>query len=290
MAPSTIIDLRSYRQADYKRIATDLHSDISLANITFNRLRPTISRGLLQEYIRFLSQLQSTGGAIAHAGSIKKVRFIAIKSSNPDFFNLGLDLARVKHAAITKDEARLRSYAELTTTALWETYRPSFPVTTIALVQGNATGAGFEFALACDYIIAEEKAKFSFPEATFDLFAGFGGLSFLARKVGVRMAKKIIGSGKVYTAKELHKLGVVDVVAQNEGGIVALYKFTKDSLPTVNSMQAINNSSKIIHKLEHDELIKIGELWVETVMKLSPANLEKMDSLIRAQNPIQRTA
>ncbi len=92
------------------------------------------------------------------------------------------------------------------------------PITTIALVQGEALGGGFEAALSANILIAERGARFGFPETVFGLFPGMGAFSFLARRVAPALAKRIIVSGKVYTAEELYQLGIVDqVVADGEG-------------------------------------------------------------------------
>ena len=57
-------------------------------------------------------------------------------------------------------------------------------VTTVALLEGDALGGGFECALSCDVVIAEKHVKAGFPEVLFNMFPGMGGMSFLARRVG----------------------------------------------------------------------------------------------------------
>ena len=50
----------------------------------------------------------------------------------------------------------------------------NLPMVTIALVQGDALGGGFECALAHDLIIAERSAKLGLPEVLVNLFPGIG--------------------------------------------------------------------------------------------------------------------
>jgi DSF synthase len=83
---------------------------------------------------------------------------------------------------------------------------------TVSLVQGDALGGGFEAALVSDVIIAEEQARFGFPEIRFNSFPGMGAYSLLARKVGGRIAERMMLSGKRYSASTLHVWGVVDHV------------------------------------------------------------------------------
>ena len=58
------------------------------------------------------------------------------------------------------------------------------PLITIALVQGEALGGGFESILSFDVVIAERDARFGLPEAMFGLFPGMGAHSFLSRRLG----------------------------------------------------------------------------------------------------------
>ena len=58
----------------------------------------------------------------------------------------------------------------------------TFPTPVIAVVNGFALGGGLELAMACDFIVASEKAKMGLPECTLGLIPGFGGTVRLARK------------------------------------------------------------------------------------------------------------
>ena len=63
-------------------------------------------------------------------------------------------------------------------------------MTTIALLEGDALGGGFESALSCDVVIAEKHVKAGFPEVLFNMFPGMGGLSFLSRRVGRKVVQR----------------------------------------------------------------------------------------------------
>ena len=85
-------------------------------------------------------------------------------------------------------------------------------VPTIAAVNGFALGGGLELALACDFIVASEKAKMGFPEVSLGLIPGYGGTQRLARCVGLAKARMMILTGDIYSAQECERLGVAALV------------------------------------------------------------------------------
>lgn len=84
------------------------------------------------------------------------------------------------------------------------------PLPVIAMVQGFAFGGGLELALACDLIVAGEKAKFGQPEVNLGLIPGFGGTQRLAARCSVGTVKRLVFSGETISAEEALRLGVVD--------------------------------------------------------------------------------
>jgi len=86
----------------------------------------------------------------------------------------------------------------------------------IAAVNGVAMGGGFEIALACDLIIASEKALFALPEPKVGLAALAGGLNRLPRQIGVKRALGMILTGRHVSAAEGKELGFVNDVVPHE--------------------------------------------------------------------------
>ena len=86
----------------------------------------------------------------------------------------------------------------------------------IAAVAGYALGGGFEFALACDTIIAAENAKFALPEVTLGIIPGGGGTQRLAHAVGKAKAMEMILTGRMMDVAEAERLGIVACVVPVE--------------------------------------------------------------------------
>jgi enoyl-CoA hydratase/carnithine racemase len=90
-----------------------------------------------------------------------------------------------------------------------------YPV--VAAVNGCCLGAGFELALACRYRIASPCAVFSLPECGFGIMPGCGGTVRLTELVGAAKAVELILSGRMVSAEEALKTGILDAVADKAG-------------------------------------------------------------------------
>ena len=92
-------------------------------------------------------------------------------------------------------------------TARYEIVKP-----VIAAVNGVAMGGGFEIALACDLIIAADKALFALPEPRVGLAALAGGIHRLPRQIGTKQAMGMLLTGRHVPAEEGQRLGFVNEV------------------------------------------------------------------------------
>ncbi len=97
----------------------------------------------------------------------------------------------------------------------------------IAAIAGITFGGGCELALACDFRIAAENAKFAFPEIGLGLFPGAGGTVRLPKLIGPSKAKELIFTGDVIDAITAERMGIVNKVVPVDALIEEANKFAK---------------------------------------------------------------
>ena len=86
----------------------------------------------------------------------------------------------------------------------------------IAVVNGFALGGGLELAMACDLIVASEKAKMGLPEVNLGVFPGFGGTQRLPRLVGMLKAREMIFTGEAIDARTAQEIGLVNLIIPDD--------------------------------------------------------------------------
>lgn len=119
-----------------------------------------------------------------------------------------------------------------------------FPIPVIAAVNGFALGGGLELALCADFIYASRNAKFGLPELSLGLIPGFGGCKRLPERIGLPLAKELLFSGRIISADEALKLGIINQVTEPEELIPAVMKVAQEILSV--SPNAVREAKKLI--------------------------------------------
>jgi enoyl-CoA hydratase len=94
-------------------------------------------------------------------------------------------------------------------------------VPVIAAVNGFAITGGFELALACDMIIADDNAQFADTHARVGVMPGGGMSARLPRAIGIRKAKELSLTGNYLTATEAERIGLVNRVVPSGQAVAA---------------------------------------------------------------------
>lgn len=252
--------------------------------------RPCFTTALLDDLLVAQHSIRATAQQQYHSGINNRLQFQVLASSDTRAFNLGGDLTHFIELIETHDRDGLLSYAKTCIDIQFASVTHyDIPFTTIALVQGEALGGGFEAALSNNVIIAEESARFGFPELSFGMFPGMGAISLLTRKITPAMARRLIMDRRVHTAEELYDMGVIDVLAADGEGREAVANYMQrhnDIAPGLHGFQAAVDRAMPV---SYDELYDIVEHWVDTALQLSEKNRRLMSYFARAQSRQQRS-
>ncbi|PVE25286.1 enoyl-CoA hydratase [Microvirga sp. KLBC 81] len=250
-------------------------------------MRPSQHPMITMELLRDMMCVQESVRAVIEEGNREQrqhLEYFVAASQTPGVYNFGGNLAYFADCIRRKDHVGLREYAYACIDVVYGNAMAFHtPLITIALVQGDALGGGFECALSFDVLVAEKSAKMGLPEVLFNLFPGMGAYSFLSRKIGTAAAERLIMSGTVYTAEELHHLGVVDVLAEDGQGENAVRDYIARNRRKYNAHKAIYRSKRRIDPVTHEELRDVVDIWLEAAMNLAEQDLRKMARLVAAQ-------
>jgi enoyl-CoA hydratase len=117
----------------------------------------------------------------------------------------------------------------------------------IAAVSGYALGGGCELAMACDFIIAADNAKFGQPEITVGTMPGAGGTQRLTRLVGKSKAMEMCLSGRLMDVVEAERAGLVSRIVPladlKEEAIKTATKIASLSRPAVTMIKDAVNAA-----------------------------------------------
>jgi len=134
----------------------------------------------------------------------------------------GRSLSQTRQAT----EAGQRTFARLDT----------FPIPSVAIINGYAFGGGFELASACTFRLATPNAKMGLPEIKLGLIPGYGGTQRLPRLVGEARALEIVMTGRTVDAEEAERIGMINRIVEGDpldAGIAFAREFAGYSLPVL---------------------------------------------------------
>lgn len=188
-------------------------------------------------------------------------------------FSAGVDIAdhtpdRVERM-ITKFHAIFR--------VLWSLEQPI-----LAAVQGAALGGGCELAIACDFIVASDKAKFGQPEIKVGVFAPIATL-LLPRLIGRHKANELLLTGDPVDASEAERLGLVNQVAPVEsfGAAVDAFAFRLASL----SAPVLRHAKRAIGIGIENGLAEVERYYLNELMRTEDT-VEGLNAFMAKRHPV----
>jgi DSF synthase len=269
---------------EFDELTIRFEADQSALWCLFNHSeRPCFTPRFLKQILTLQTRLRH-GLAAAAVSADMPLRTLVWGSSFPGIWNLGGDLELFTRLIRAQAAAELRSYAYACIDAVYQNLtKMGLPVLTIALVQGDALGGGFESALTNDVIVAERDSRLGLPEVLFNMFPGMGAYSLLCRRLDGVRAQNLILSGRLYEAEELEELGLVDLVVDRGDGPAAVREYLERNRRRHGTLLALSRIRQRCQPVTYEELIDVTDVWVETALGLDEADLRRMEHLVRAQ-------
>jgi enoyl-CoA hydratase/3-hydroxyacyl-CoA dehydrogenase len=170
-----------------------------IATLTLNR--PDAMNALNESVVEQLTE------AFERAAGDPDVRGIVIAGAGKGFI-AGADIRFFVKNIESGDLDRIVAFTEAGHRLLDAIDRCEKPV--VARMHGLALGGGLELALACDRIVASDKAVMAFPETGIGIYPGLGGTQRTSRRVGVGLTKYLVLSGEMLPASVAAEIGLVD--------------------------------------------------------------------------------
>jgi cyclohexa-1,5-dienecarbonyl-CoA hydratase len=159
---------------------------------------------------------------------------------------------------------------------------------TIAAVHGHCLGGGMELATFCDFVLAEESAKFGQPEIKLACFPPIAMIT-LPSLCGLRAAMDLILTGRTISAEESRRLGIVSRIEKNG----ELQQGTEKLLGELSglSSEVLHLTRRTLWKLHADEfereLDKIERIYFDQLMRTNDAR-EGVRAFMEKRAPVWR--
>ncbi len=171
-----------------------------IATLTLSRpeKRNAISRVLMEELLEALQAVEQSPAQVL------------ILSAEGKAFCAGMDLEDLRALTEQSSEENLR-HSQLIATLFRALYR--FPKMTIAAVNGAAIAGGAGIATLCDFTLASTAATFGFTEVRIGFLPAIVS-SFLVRQVGDKHARDLLLTGRIISADEAYRMGLVNEVVE----------------------------------------------------------------------------
>lgn len=241
--------------------------------------RPNFNRAMLRDFQRWQAEI-----AREFSDRAEGLKYLVLGSRFPGVFNLGGDLDLFASFIAAGDRDALVAYGRDCVAILHRNMQQlDLPLVTVALVQGDALGGGFEAVLSFNVIVAERHARFGLPEIAFGLFPGMGAHCLLARRVGLAKAEEMMLSNRLYSAEEMHALGLVHVLADTGQGEEAVRAYIARNGRRQAGHRGIYQASNLVNPIRLAELEQVVEVWADSALCLTEGDLKLMKRLVEAQ-------
>jgi methylglutaconyl-CoA hydratase len=253
----------------YSTLKLDFQGKI--ATLTLNRpeKRNAISHALIDDFLAALAEVESSPAQVL------------ILTGEGKAFSAGMDLEDLK-ALVTHTLEENRRHSERIATLFRSLY--NFPKTTIAAVHGPAIAGGTGLATLCDFTLASANATFGYTEVRIGFVPAVVS-AFLIRQVGEKDARDLLLTGRIITAAEAYRMGLVNEVVELTSLMPAALQLAAQLLE--NSPASLRATKALLREYGRDSLerdIRIG-MAANASVRMSPDFEEGVRSFLERRKP-----
>ena len=260
----------------YRYVKLEWNADFAMVTVRM-AVRP------IQCYsLAAMAELQQVFNDItAHPGL---VRHFVMASDVQGVFNFGGDLSLFVLLVRAHDLDSLRLYARRCIDLVWWWENAaSLGVHTTALVQGDALGGGTRIGSPASHGDLRARRPSWIPGGPLQSVPGNGGWNLAIRRGGFNVANDLVLSGQIYTADQLFRRGLVDIVVEDGDAPQALERMVHAMEPRFRGTMAALQARRVAAPISHEMLLTIVDHWAVTAMSLNTRDMRLMERLARAQ-------
>lgn len=227
-----------------------------------------LSREMVKEMLAALKKLEADP-------AVKAI----ILSGEGKAFCAGGDIASMKSLGSAHEVADWIDFISSVSKALMDSEKPI-----IAAVHGYAAGAGFSLALAADFIVADQEAKFALSFSNIGLIPDLGLIKALRKRISPPLAKEWIASAKVVSAQEAERHGLINRISSGDVGQAAceFAEFLADG-PAVSNKYV----KYLVNHLDElpQEAAFMQENLIQTLLLQTPDHKEGIAAFFEKRKP-----
>jgi enoyl-CoA hydratase len=181
----------------YEHVRLRLEGPILRATITNPAKRNAVNAGVAGDLNRLWREVDGD----------EDIRVVVLAGEG-DSFCSGLDLSALADRDTPGTRPRSKAAAKGIRDRIWDILDCETP--TIAKVRGPAYGMGVNIALACDFVIAADDARFCDSHVKNGITAGDGGVPLFPLLIGFRRAKEMLMLGEPITGSKAAEIGLIN--------------------------------------------------------------------------------
>jgi len=253
----------------YNNIILEEREGVGIITLNNPESRNPLTEEMKEELISAFDEIERTD----------EIRALIVTGRGPAFC-AGGDIKKIG-AEMTPEETN--AVMKKSQHLLWKILNLEKPV--VAAVNGDAFGMGCNLALATDFAIASDKARFSEAFIKLGLIPDFGAMYFLPRLIGLWKSKELAYLGSAITAEEAERIGLIYRVVPHD-------ELEKETMALANRLaemptKAIGRAKKVLNQAFDMTLAEVltEEIEAQTYLSQTDDHREGIQAFVEKRQP-----